>query len=876
MKKCLLIIFALLLLAFPVCADEIISGSDYIVNPLYEHLNIEQRPLYKTTVNGVTYEDCTNYDGAVEYLTKQAMVRNTAISLSYLSEISSNQSTSVIKKQIEQECAELFGELGNYSEFDKNGSYSDYVYYQWYSRNFDYTAYFVGDYVNIYVIYYVSWFTTPEQVAEENAKIQEILDTLDVYEEDEYTQVKAVYDYVMDNAEYVNMKKYREAEKNGKNVIYHSSYSALIMGETVCQGYATSIYRLLRELGISCRVVSGNAGGPHAWNMVRIGSYFYLIDATWDDQSYDKTTYFLKASYGNHTADAYFNDEGFKRFFPMAEEDYTETLYYTPNAPANVSLTQNGSEITITFDLDYTAQYAEVVVDDKVLYIDVNPTDDKTSHTVTHTPQVGSNVYKISALRAEYNSRTDTETVHENTYSYLYEDVDFSVLGQGVSKITGATNKVTVTLPAELSLTDDMTFENLVLSGESTIYANGHKLTITDTVTSDARLTVYGGSKNADVEGNTYLNLNGGLYNRIYGGGNAGKVKGNTTVILGGNLNKGDVFTASPCKVFGGGNNGAVEGKTSVTLKDNAVTQYLIGAGTGDDGTCTGTDINIQGGSVMNVYAGSSNTLLPEGVETKITMTGGKAEALFGGCESASMTGHTRIYLLGGYITRRIYTGCYNDVSDLGEYSTDRYIKGTTALFIGPLAEINTSTSFNTGIFLGSRTNTSHSDEINTLVYIDNSFNTHNKYIGEKSDYGQIFKSFENYIIKDGLNGSLEITDKVREIKLMPDRKYYALLNGEKAGQTASLTEKTNTVTFEKMKIFLELIKEEENKVKLDIVAEEPAFIFAGVYNDGMLTAHTFEQAKSQEKEITLTENSQNKIFFWTDGLKPLSEPIIR
>ena len=46
--------------------------------------------------------------------------------------------------------------------------------------------------------------------------------------------------------------------------------------------------------------------------MVRIGSYYYLIDATWDDQSYNKTTYFLKASYGNHTADAYFNDEGFR------------------------------------------------------------------------------------------------------------------------------------------------------------------------------------------------------------------------------------------------------------------------------------------------------------------------------------------------------------------------------------------------------------------------------------------------------------------------------------------------------------------------------------------------------------------------------------
>ena len=894
MKKFTFLLIFMLFFCINANAEEIIRGSDYQVNPVYEYLNIEYAKLYESEPESVTYTECTDYEGAFEYLKEQAKNRNPKIYISYTSDINGSLPVETIEELVLQEAVDLFSSLGDYSEFDKNGDSSDYIYYQWYSRDIDcsFSTYSYGRPVDVFLAITVNWFTTPEQISEENVKVKEILDELNVYDEDEYTQVKAVYDYVLDNVEYVDTSKY-DPEIEEKP-LYHSSYSALIMGETVCQGYATAIYRLLRELGISCRVVSGSAGGDHAWNMVRIGSYYYLVDATWDDQPYDRTKYFLKAKYSDHTAEAEFLSTDFKRFFPMAAEDYTETLYYIPNAPQNVSIVENDENITIKFDLDYTAQYAAICVGDEFLYVNVNSVvNDTTTHTVTHTPQNGTTAYEITALRMEYNSRTGTETSHYNTTEEIYlsfegtnahltQNIDFEKIPADITTVTGVSNTVTVTLPEELSLTDDLTFDNLILSGACTIYANGHKLTITDTVTSDARLTVYGGGKKSDVNGDTYLNLNGGLYKNVYGGGYNGKVTGNTTVIFGGNANKGDVFTSSPCKVFGGGNNGAVEGTTSVTLKDNAVALYLVGSGVNTGGTCNGTHIQIQGGSVMNVYAGSTNVALHEGIQTKITMTGGKAEALFGGCEAVAMTGHTRIYLLGGYITRRVYTGCYNGTDDAGNCLSDRYVKGTTALYIGPSATINTSTGLldketvNTGVFIGSRTTSSHSDEINTVVYLDNCFDTHNQYIGEKHWlFKSKFKSFENYIIKEGLNGTVEFTTDGK-LKLIPDKKYYSLFNGAKAEETVSLTEETNTVTFDKLKIFFELVEEKDNKVKLDIIAEEPAYLFTGTFKKGVLKTHTFKQATTEEAEVILDTDSTNKIFFWTNGLKPLAEPIVR
>ncbi len=438
MKKFLISLIFVLLISLSASA-ETISGSETVINPFYEYLNINYSELYNTTIDGVTYTDCGDYDGAVEYLTKQAEQRQATVSLSYSADksiikASTNQTMAAVLSELKN----IFNEIGNYSEFEKNGARSDYLYYQWYRYNIQYDV-IVSSFREkpiICVTYKIVWFTSPEQIAEEDKKVAEILDELDVYDKDEYTQIKAVYDYLMDNAEYV--KNYKEKEEEGTNLIYHSSYSALIMGETVCQGYATALYRLLRELGISCRVIAGTStGGYHAWNIVRIGSYYYLVDATWDDQSVKKDKYFLKPSYSDHYPFDEFETTEFKRYFPMAEAEYTEPLEYIPNAPTNITVVREGNNATISFDLDYTAQYACVEKDGEIIYLEANPLEDKTTHTFTDTVDDSEITYEISALRAEYNSRTETETDHFNTLPYIFQKtITFSVENSEENKIT--------------------------------------------------------------------------------------------------------------------------------------------------------------------------------------------------------------------------------------------------------------------------------------------------------------------------------------------------------------------------------------------------------------------------------------------------------
>ena len=50
-----------------------------------------------------------------------------------------------------------------------------------------------------------------------------------------------------------------------------------------CEAYSSALCVMLELAGIPSRVVTGTADGPHAWNLVKLGSEWYHVDATWDD-----------------------------------------------------------------------------------------------------------------------------------------------------------------------------------------------------------------------------------------------------------------------------------------------------------------------------------------------------------------------------------------------------------------------------------------------------------------------------------------------------------------------------------------------------------------------------------------------------------------
>ena len=124
------------------------------------------------------------------------------------------------------------------------------------------------------IAFTVAYNTTAEQEKVLDLKVREILDRLNVYDAPDIVKISSVYDYVVRNTTY--------SQELTDNVIF-SAYGAAVNGDAVCQGYSQLIYRLLKDLGVSCRIIPGSSEEVnHAWNLVGINGTYYYLDATWE------------------------------------------------------------------------------------------------------------------------------------------------------------------------------------------------------------------------------------------------------------------------------------------------------------------------------------------------------------------------------------------------------------------------------------------------------------------------------------------------------------------------------------------------------------------------------------------------------------------
>ena len=122
-----------------------------------------------------------------------------------------------------------------------------------------------------------------EEQQELDAALQEVKSKIDTSGMSDEEIVLAYHEYLTSTVSYAY-----EDYFNGTIAANHGydMYGALVKHSCVCQGYAETMFYLLREAGLSCAVASSE-NINHAWNIVKIHGKWYHIDATWDDPVWD-------------------------------------------------------------------------------------------------------------------------------------------------------------------------------------------------------------------------------------------------------------------------------------------------------------------------------------------------------------------------------------------------------------------------------------------------------------------------------------------------------------------------------------------------------------------------------------------------------------
>lgn len=105
-----------------------------------------------------------------------------------------------------------------------------------------------------------------------NERVSTIIALANEYESD-VEKERFVHDYLVDTVTY-----------NESAPMHQTAYSALVNGSSVCAGYSRAFQHIMMQMGIPVYYAAGIAnGGPHAWNIIKLGTDFYNVDTLWND-----------------------------------------------------------------------------------------------------------------------------------------------------------------------------------------------------------------------------------------------------------------------------------------------------------------------------------------------------------------------------------------------------------------------------------------------------------------------------------------------------------------------------------------------------------------------------------------------------------------
>ena len=302
----------------------------YAVNPLYEDVisiddlkrKLDSESSDKESADGEqlfgssTGQYFSDYDSAVSYLRKQMVSRETEITLNFPASWFTSHKDG------------LYWDLlydAMKCDDSSTGQEGDALLYGYAGCNVSYST--AG-----YIKYTMAYHSNAEQEAKLTEAVAAAMAKLQLNGLSEAKKITKIHDYICNHVDY--------AFNSTEEQIY-TAYGALCTGKAVCQGYAVLFYRLCKEAGLSVRIISGTGnGGPHAWNIVRIGSKYYNVDCTWDGQ--DTATYneFLlksEADFSDHTRESWevagnhyldYTSAEFNAQYPMTEKSWDESTTY--------------------------------------------------------------------------------------------------------------------------------------------------------------------------------------------------------------------------------------------------------------------------------------------------------------------------------------------------------------------------------------------------------------------------------------------------------------------------------------------------------------------------------------------------------------------
>lgn len=178
------------------------------------------------------------------------------------------------------------------------------------------------------------YLTTAEDEEEVDELLRGIYKDLNLAGKSDVEKVRLIYDYITTHVRY--------DFDHLNDVSYFPQFTAracLVDGKAVCKGFSLLLYRMLKDQGIDCRVIMGNAvsadqvSGSHAWNIVKLADAYFFLDSTWDEGGYHYYYLYGSGDHDDHQMDDVFLTEAFAAKYPISDVDYETYIAQHPQFP---------------------------------------------------------------------------------------------------------------------------------------------------------------------------------------------------------------------------------------------------------------------------------------------------------------------------------------------------------------------------------------------------------------------------------------------------------------------------------------------------------------------------------------------------------------